>query len=106
MSGARRAIILDAPGEAFSSPSPGQTHREMKMSNKPIQSNTLAICVSKSSAAAMLNLSPGKFAELVEVGAMPKPRCVGSRRLWLVTELSICAAALPSQNEEDTWGDL
>lgn len=54
----------------------------------------------------MLNLSPGKFSELVETGAMPKPRCVGSRRLWLVTELYTCAAALPSQDEEDTWGDL
>jgi hypothetical protein len=78
----------------------------MNMSNNAIQSNIPAICVSKSSAAAMLNLSPGKFSELVETGAMPKPRCVGSRRLWLVTELYTCAAALPSQDEEDSWGDL
>jgi len=54
----------------------------------------------------MLNLSPGKFSELVQSGAMPMPRCVGSRRLWLVNELYTCAAALPSQDEEDTWGDL
>lgn len=86
--------------------SPGQLHRGMNMSNTTIQSNIPAICVSKSSAAAMLNLSPGKFSELVETGAMPKPRCVGSRRLWLVSELFTCAAALPSQDEEDTWGDL
>ncbi|WP_197922936.1 hypothetical protein [Thiosulfatihalobacter marinus] len=106
MSGFRHASILDGPGEVFSFPSPGLIHRGMKMSNNPIQSNVPAICVSKSSAAAMLNLSPGKFSELVEAGAMPKPRCVGSRRLWLVTELYTCAAALPSQDEEDTWGDL
>lgn len=76
------------------------------MSNSAIPSSTPAICVGKSSAAAMLNLSPGKFSELVQAGAMPKPRCVGSRRLWLVNELYTCAAALPSQDEEDTWGDL
>jgi len=78
----------------------------MKMSNTAIPSSIPAICVSKSSAAAMLNLSPGKFSELVDTGAMPKPRCVGSRRLWLVTELYTCAAALPSQDEDDTWDDL
>lgn len=76
------------------------------MSNPAIPSSIPAICVSKSSAAAMLNLSPGKFSELVLSGAMPRPRCVGSRRLWLVSELYICAAALPSQGEDDTWGDL
>lgn len=76
------------------------------MSNSAIPPTISAICVSKSSAAAMLNLSPGKFSELVEAGGMPKPRCVGSRRLWLVAELYTCAAALPSQAEEDTWGDL
>ncbi|WP_146346043.1 hypothetical protein [Falsiphaeobacter marinintestinus] len=76
------------------------------MSSIAIPSNAPAICVSKSGAAAMLNLSPGKFSELVEAGAMPKPRCVGSRRLWLVNELYTCAAALPSQDEGDTWGDL
>ena len=76
------------------------------MSNSAIPSNIPTICVSKSSAAAMLNLSPGKFSELVEAGSMPKARCVGSRRLWLVTELYTCAAALPSQDEEDTWGDI
>ena len=54
----------------------------------------------------MLNLSPGKFSELVQSGAMPKARCVGTRRLWLVNELYTCASALPSQDEEDTWGDL
>lgn len=76
------------------------------MSNSALPSNVPAICVSKSSAAAMLNLSPGKFSELVLSGEMPKPRCVGTRRLWLVNELYSCAAALPSQDEEDTWGDI
>jgi hypothetical protein len=76
------------------------------MLNSAISSSIPAICVSKSSAAAMLNLSPNKFAELVQSGAMPKARCVGSRRLWLVNELYTCAAALPSQDEDDTWGDL
>ena len=76
------------------------------MLNSAISSSIPAICVSKSSAAAMLNLSPNKFSELVLSGAMPKPRCVGSRRLWLVNELYTCAAALPSQDEDDTWGDL
>lgn len=76
------------------------------MPNSAISSSIPAICVSKSSAAAMLNLSPGKFSELVKIGSMPKPRCVGSRRLWLVAELYTCASALPSQDEEDTWSDL
>jgi hypothetical protein len=76
------------------------------MHNNHAQSSFPAICVNKASAAAMLNLSPAKFSELVEAGAMPRPRCVGSRRLWLVTELHSFAAALPSQDEEDTWGDL
>jgi hypothetical protein len=76
------------------------------MPNPALSPNTPVICVNKSSAAAMLNLSPGKFSELITAGAMPKPRCVGSRRLWLVNELYAFAAALPSQDEEDTWGDL
>jgi len=76
------------------------------MPNPALSPNTPVICVNKSSAATMLNLSPGKFSELIATGAMPKPRCVGSRRLWLVNELYTFAAALPSQDEEDTWGDL
>lgn len=76
------------------------------MTRSSISSNISAICVNKSSAAAMLNLSPGKFSELVQLGSMPKPRCVGSRRLWLVDELYTFASALPSQDDEDTWGDL
>lgn len=76
------------------------------MASSPISSNIPAICVNKLSAAAMLNLSPGKFSELVQLGSMPKPRCVGSRRLWLVNELYTCAVALPSQDEGDTWEDL
>lgn len=76
------------------------------MTASPFSSSMPAICVNKSSAAAMLNLSPGKFSELVQLGSMPKPRRVGSRRLWLVAELYTCAAALPSQDEEDSWGDL
>ena len=68
--------------------------------------NAQNICVGKSEAAAMLSLSPNRFSELVKSGAMPKPREVGTRRLWIVSELHSCAAALPSQEENDTWGDL
>jgi hypothetical protein len=84
----------------------GVPQLEMIMTNPGLSYSTPAICVNKSSAAAMLNLSPGKFSELIDAGAMPKPRCVGSRRLWLVNELYTFAAALPSQDEEDTWKDL
>jgi len=78
----------------------------MNMSNTANSLNFSPICVSKGSAAAMLSLSPGKFSELVQTGAMPQPRCVGTHRLWLVNELQVSATALPSQDEDDTWGDL
>ena len=76
------------------------------MANHALPSGVQPIAVNKNTACAMLNLSPTKFAELVVAGSMPKARCVGTRRIWIVSELSLCAASLPEQDEIDTWADL
>ena len=99
-------VVLVRSGEVFCSPHQIETYRMLDMSNSVLPPNTNAICVSKSGAAAMLNLSPGKFSELVQTGAMPKPRCAGTRRLWIVNELYSCAAALPFLDEDDNWADV
>ena len=76
------------------------------MANSPVLNGIQPIAVSKVQAAAMLNISPSKFAELVLDGSMPSARCVGSRRIWIVSELYSCAACLPLLDEEDTWADV
>lgn len=63
-----------------------------------------------SEAAIYLSLGTSFFLELVKSGTMPKPRVVGSRRIWDSEELDIAFRALPREGEQnqkvDTWADL
>lgn len=47
-----------------------------------------------------LSLSPS-FRRLVEMKLMPRPRVVGSRRIWDVEELDLAFKALPREGGED-----
>lgn len=49
-------------------------------------------------AAVYLSLSPSFFRKLVEASTMPRPRVVGSRRIWDVEELDLAFKALPRED--------
>lgn len=67
-------------------------------------------------AAVYLSLSPSFFRKLVESRTMPRPRVVGSRRIWDVDELDLAFKALPREHGEgdvvfvdgeiDSWADF
>lgn len=57
-------------------------------------------------AAVYLSLSPSFFRGLVERGDMPRPRVLGSRRIWDVDDLDAAFKALPLENEVDTWAGV
>lgn len=48
-------------------------------------------------AAVYLSISPSFFRKLVEGRLMPRPRVVGSRRIWDVDELDLAFKALPRE---------
>ena len=50
-------------------------------------------------AAVYLSLSPTFFGQLVERGEMPRPRVLGSRRIWDVDDLDAAFKALPREGE-------
>ena len=53
--------------------------------------------LSEPEAAIYLSLSPSFFRRLVAEGAMPRPRILGSRRIWDVEELDLAFEALPRE---------
>jgi predicted DNA-binding transcriptional regulator AlpA len=60
-------------------------------------------------AAAMIGVSSGTFDVLVRDGRMPRPRTVGSRRIWDVDELRAAFKSLPRDGEtaeDETWADV
>ncbi len=68
-------------------------------------------------AAVYLSLSPSFFRRLVEERAMPRPRVIGSRRIWDVEELDLAFKALPREKgdadvafvdlgTQDSWTDF
>jgi predicted DNA-binding transcriptional regulator AlpA len=67
-------------------------------------------------AALYLSLSPSFFRRLVVTRSIPKPRVIGSRRIWDIDELDRWFMDLPRQNDnpaaddgtaqiEDSWAD-
>ncbi len=71
--------------------------------------------LSESEAAIYMSLSATFFRKLVERGVMPRPRVVGSRRIWDVDELDIAFRALPREGDdepiagsegENSWSDF
>lgn len=61
--------------------------------------------LSESEAAIYLSLSATFFRKLVEQGVMPRPRLVGSRRIWDVDELDIAFRTLPREGSDETVAD-
>jgi excisionase family DNA binding protein len=61
-------------------------------------------------AAVYLSLSPSFFRALVERGEMPRPRLLGSRRIWDVDDLDAAFRALPREGGDDpvdeSWDDI
>lgn len=67
-------------------------------------------------AAVYLSLSPSFFRKLVESRTMPRPRVIGTRRIWDVDELDLAFKALPREHSEgdaafvesntDSWADF
>jgi hypothetical protein len=68
-------------------------------------------------AAVYLSISPSFFRKLVNAKAMPRPRIVGSRRIWDVEELDLAFKSLPreggdaelafvSSEYRDSWADF
>jgi excisionase family DNA binding protein len=69
----------------------------------------------ESEAAVYLSLSPSFFRRLVEEKRMPRPRIIGTRRIWDVDELDLAFKALPREGGEvevifaeqtDSWSDF
>lgn len=60
-------------------------------------------------AAVYLSVSPSFFRSLVLSGMMPRPRLLGSRRIWDVDDLDAAFKSLPKEGdagEVDTWADV
>ena len=57
--------------------------------------------LSESEAAIYLSLSASFFRKLVEQGVMPRPRLIGSRRIWDVEELDLAFKGLPREGGDD-----
>ncbi len=55
------------------------------------------IGLSRVHAAGYVGISVNKFDELVDAGLMPKPRRIGSRKVWHRGELDAFFDALPSE---------
>jgi hypothetical protein len=55
----------------------------------------------ESEAAIYVGLGATKFGELVKAGVMPRPRRVGSQRIWDIDDLDAAFKALPREGEEE-----
>lgn len=69
------------------------------------------IGLSREEAAAFIAVSPAFFSQLVELGVMPKPKAVGSRRIWDRKSIERAWQRLPEIGEEmsepvDQWSDV
>ncbi len=54
-------------------------------------------------AATYIGCSPRKFDYMVEVGEIPEPRLVGTKKVWDRIELDESFEALPRPGQENEW---
>lgn len=59
--------------------------------------------LSRAEAAAYIGLSTSKFDALVAAGSMPRPKTVGSRKLWDRFALDAAFDALPDDGAVNPW---
>jgi len=58
----------------------------------------------REAAAEYINVSAGKFDEMVNDGRMPKPKRIDARKVWDVRALDIAFSALPSEDgDANPW---
>lgn len=64
--------------------------------------------LSEAQAAAYVGIGQTKFRELVESNKMPRPRLIGTRRLFDIVLLDAAIDDLPMEGGEtvDTWADF
>lgn len=64
--------------------------------------------LNETEAATYVGIGTTKFAALVADKTMPKPRIIGSRRLWDIVELDAAFDSLPVEGAEtrNTWADF
>lgn len=60
----------------------------------------------ESEAAVYLSLSPSYFREMVSKGVMPRPRVLGTRRIWDIDELDLAFKTLPREPDESSTGEI
>ena len=61
-----------------------------------LPSGLYPICLNLHQSAAYVGVSTNTFFTMVKSGLMPQPRCVGSRRMWIRSELETYVRALPT----------
>jgi predicted DNA-binding transcriptional regulator AlpA len=57
-------------------------------------------------AAQYVGVSAGTFDSLVISGRMPRPKCVGSRKVWDRAAVDLAFAALPDESEVNPWDEV
>jgi predicted DNA-binding transcriptional regulator AlpA len=87
------------------------------MRSKAVISKSLPLRrgLDENEAAVYLSLSPSSFRKLVAKRRMPKPRLLGSRRVWDIEELDLAFKACPREGGDvepifeevfDSWADF
>jgi predicted DNA-binding transcriptional regulator AlpA len=67
--------------------------------------------ISVEQAARAVGVSPNTYLNMVEDGRMPRPKRIGSRKVWDVEEVQAAFKALPhdkqiDDGDTDTWSDV
>lgn len=70
------------------------------MTRAPKPDRFLALGLGQADAAAFVGVSATTFRAMVEDGRMPRPRRVGTRRLWNRREIEAAFDALPAEGED------
>ncbi len=57
--------------------------------------------INREQAAEFIGVSTTTFDKMVDDGRMPKPKCVGTRKIWDVRKLARAFARLPGDEEDE-----
>jgi len=79
----------------------------IRANNMPFSLPPRGLC--RELAAAYIGVGKSKFDEMVKEGLMPKPRVIGSRRLWDRPEIDTAFSSLPHVDESvpsNPWDDI
>jgi hypothetical protein len=65
-----------------------------------MNAHTRPLAVGERTAAAMLDMSPREFAELVACGALPAAKTIGSHQRWMVADLEAILSGEAAKPDE------